>query len=149
MNVLRRSATAGVTRSHATLAMRDYAARFVADNLVEQRLNRLLAVALCRMSDDGLCSKCVYSGALCSAPGPTWLRKQFTSCCLPLTLTLPSGSCTLSQLQSLATRELDTQSLPESRRCGPRLAMNVTDGGVSCRCVAPCRTSSTRGKVRS
>ena len=147
--VLRRSATAGATRSHAALAVRAYAARFVADDLVEQRFNRLLAVALCRMFDDGLCSKCVYSGALCSAPGPTWPRKQFTSCCLPLTLTLSSGSRTLSQLQSLATRESNTQPLPEFRRCGPHLAMNVTDSGASSGCVALCRSSSTCGKVCS
>ena len=100
LNTLRRSATAGAIRSCAVLAKEAYAARFVAGDLVERRLNRLLAVALCRMSADGLCSKDVYSDALCSAPGPTWVEKQFTPCYLPLTLVILIGSRTLSHWQN-------------------------------------------------
>jgi len=120
----------GATRSHVALALRAYAARFVADDLVEQRLNRLLAVALCRMSADGLCSKDVYSDALCSAPGPTWLGKQFTPCCLPLTLVILIGSRTLSHWQSLPRTEPKTPTLVEFRGRRPYLAMSVTHVGA-------------------
>ena len=124
--------------------MRAYAARFVADDLVKQWLNRQLAVALCRMSADGLCSKCVHSNALCSAPSPVCLTKQFTSGSLPLNLAFPIGNRTLSQLRSLARCEPSTSISGGFRGFRLCLAVNITYVGALGGSIALGRSSPTR-----
>jgi hypothetical protein len=126
--------------------MRAYAARFVAESLVEQQPDHPLAVALCRKTADGLCSRCVHSGALCSTPGPTWLVEQFTPCCLPLTLAFLIGYRTLSQSQSLPIVRPRIPALVGFSSYRRHLSMSVADVGVPRR-IALGRTSPTRANV--